>query len=163
MSKNKDILYDNKVVRKPWGYEYVVFRNKNNLSVTLLNIDYNQTTSLHCHPQKKTGYYNINYLCTAFLTYFFLEIYKKKYKSKISIKKNLIYVLLATVADVMPIRKINRLLAIKTIKNFKMNEDIVFTNISKILKFKKKLEIEELGYLIAPIFNYVARRFVCKL
>ncbi len=54
--KNKDILYDNKVVRKPWGYEYVVFRNKNNLSVTLLNIDYNQTTSLHCHPQKKSGF-----------------------------------------------------------------------------------------------------------
>ena len=56
MSKNKDILYDNKVVRKTWGYEYVVFRNKNNLSVTLLNIDYNQTTSLHCHPQKKSGF-----------------------------------------------------------------------------------------------------------
>ncbi len=56
MSKNKDILYDNKVVRKPWGYEYVVFRNKNNLSVTLLNIDYNQTTSLHCHPKKKSGF-----------------------------------------------------------------------------------------------------------
>lgn len=56
MSENKDILYDNKIVRKPWGYEYVVFRNKNNLSVTLLNIDYNQTTSLHCHPQKKSGF-----------------------------------------------------------------------------------------------------------
>ena len=56
MNKNKDILYDNKVVRKPWGYEYVVFRNKNNLSVTLLNIDYNQTTSLHCHPKKKSGF-----------------------------------------------------------------------------------------------------------
>ena len=38
--KKKDSLYDNRVVIKPWGYEYVVYRNSNNLSVTLLNIDY---------------------------------------------------------------------------------------------------------------------------
>ena len=54
--KKKDSLYDNRVVIKPWGYEYVVYRNSNNLSVTLLNIDYNQTTSLHCHPKKKSGF-----------------------------------------------------------------------------------------------------------
>ena len=28
----------------------------NHLSVTLLNIEYNKTTSLHCHPQKKSGF-----------------------------------------------------------------------------------------------------------
>ena len=138
--------------------KYIKNLKKNSIIIDHHNIQqpYPQT-EVFINPQKKTGYYNINYLCTAFLTYFFLEIYKKRYKSKISIKKNLIYVLLATVADVMPIRKINRLLAIKTIKNFKINEDIIFTNISKILKFKKKLEIEELGYLIAPIFNSAGR------
>ena len=52
----KDKVYDNKVVNKPWGYEYVVYRNANNLCVTLLNIEYNKTTSLHCHPQKKSGF-----------------------------------------------------------------------------------------------------------
>jgi len=56
MSKLKDKLYDNRIVQKPWGYEYVVFRNKNNLSVTLLNINFNKKTSLHCHPQKKSGF-----------------------------------------------------------------------------------------------------------
>ena len=138
--------------------KYIKNLKKNSIIIDHHNIQqpYPQT-EVFINPQKKTGYYNINYLCTAFLTYFFLEIYKKRYKSKISIKKNLIYVLLATVADVMPIRKINRLLAIKTIKNFKIDEDIIFTNISKILKFKKKLEIEELGYLIAPIFNSAGR------
>ena len=138
--------------------KYIKNLKKNSIIIDHHNIQqpYPQT-EVFINPQKKTGYHNINYLCTAFLTYFFLDIYKKKYKSKISIKKNLIYVLLATVADVMPIRKINRLLAIKTIKNFKINEDIIFTNISKILKFKKKLEIEELGYLIAPIFNSAGR------
>ena len=54
--KSTSSFYDNKVVLKPWGYEYVVFRNKNNnLSVTLLNINYNKSTSLHCHP-KKSGF-----------------------------------------------------------------------------------------------------------
>ncbi len=54
--KIKNSFYDNKIVFKPWGYEYVVYRNANNLCVTLLNIEYNKTTSLHCHPQKKSGF-----------------------------------------------------------------------------------------------------------
>ena len=58
--KKKDSLYDNKLVKKPWGYEYVVYRNKNNLSVTLLKINYKQRTSLHCHPQKKSGFILLN-------------------------------------------------------------------------------------------------------
>ena len=45
--KKKDSLYDNRLVNKPWGNEYVVYRNKNNLCVTLLKINYNQSTSLH--------------------------------------------------------------------------------------------------------------------
>jgi len=54
--KNKNSFYDNKIVFKPWGYEYVIYRNANHLSVTLLNIDYNKGTSLHCHPSKKSGF-----------------------------------------------------------------------------------------------------------
>jgi len=56
MNKKKSSFYDNRVVNKPWGNEYVVYRNSNKLSVTLLNIDYNKKTSLHCHPTKKTGF-----------------------------------------------------------------------------------------------------------
>ncbi|MDC0059708.1 hypothetical protein OAJ18_01665 [Pelagibacteraceae bacterium] len=54
--KNKNKFYDNKVVRKPWGYEYTIYRNLNHLAVTLLKINYNKQTSLHCHPKKKTGF-----------------------------------------------------------------------------------------------------------
>ena len=54
--KKIDSFYDNKIVNKPWGYEYVVYRNLNHLSVTLLSINYNKTTSLHCHPNKKSGF-----------------------------------------------------------------------------------------------------------
>ena len=55
--KKIDSFYDNRIVDKPWGYEYVVYRNFNNLSVTLLSINYNKTTSLHCHPKKKVVLY----------------------------------------------------------------------------------------------------------
>ena len=39
--KKIDSFYDNRIVNKPWGYEYVVYRNLNHLSVTLLSINYN--------------------------------------------------------------------------------------------------------------------------
>lgn len=48
--------YDTKKVIKPWGSEYVVFRDKSNISITLLNINKNKNTSFHCHPNKKTGF-----------------------------------------------------------------------------------------------------------
>ncbi len=56
MNKKKNLSYDKKIVHKPWGREHVVYRNDNKLSVTLLKIDYNKSTSLHCHPTKKTGF-----------------------------------------------------------------------------------------------------------
>ena len=44
------------VIKKPWGVEYVVYRNKKNLSVTYLRIKVYQQTSLRCHYKKKTGF-----------------------------------------------------------------------------------------------------------
>ena len=55
--KNKSSFYDNKIVFKPWGHEYVVYRNANHLSVTSIkHMNYNKSTSLHCHPSKKSGF-----------------------------------------------------------------------------------------------------------
>ena len=56
MKLKKNSFYDSRIVFKPWGYEYVVFRHKKMLSITLLNINSNKSTSLHCHPTKKTGF-----------------------------------------------------------------------------------------------------------
>ena len=47
--------FENIIVEKPWGYEYVIYSNKK-LCITYLNILYNHGTSLHCHPNKKTGF-----------------------------------------------------------------------------------------------------------
>ena len=56
MNQKKNAYYDNRIVFKPWGHEYVVYRYKDILSVTLLNINPGKSTSLHCHPTKKTGF-----------------------------------------------------------------------------------------------------------
>lgn len=51
---NKD--YSNRVIIKPWGEEYVIFKNKKKIAITYLKIKKGYSTSLHCHPIKKTGF-----------------------------------------------------------------------------------------------------------
>ena len=40
--------------KKPWGYEYLIYQN-DEVAIWHLFIDKWQKTSLHCHPNKKTG------------------------------------------------------------------------------------------------------------
>jgi mannose-6-phosphate isomerase-like protein (cupin superfamily) len=54
--KHKTDAYDKKIVKKPWGFEYTIFRNLNKLAITYVNILPKKQTSLHCHPSKKTGF-----------------------------------------------------------------------------------------------------------
>ncbi len=54
MTKNK--TYDNRVVIKPWGEEYNIFRNKKKIAITYLKLKKGFSTSLHSHPVKKTGF-----------------------------------------------------------------------------------------------------------
>jgi hypothetical protein len=44
----------NYIVPKPWGYEYLIFENEK-IGIWLLHLNKNEKTSLHCHPDKKTG------------------------------------------------------------------------------------------------------------
>ena len=46
--------YKNIVVKKPWGYEYLMFEN-DFVAIWVLHLKKNQTTSMHCHPRKKTS------------------------------------------------------------------------------------------------------------
>lgn len=41
-------------IKKPWGYEYLLFQNEN-VAIWHLFINAYQQTSLHSHPNKKTG------------------------------------------------------------------------------------------------------------
>ena len=70
--------YENLIVEKPWGFEYVIYSN-DKLAITYLDIKYNHSTSLHCHPIKKTGY-----IVLSGATEFQLGFYKKQFLSALS-------------------------------------------------------------------------------
>jgi single-stranded-DNA-specific exonuclease len=105
------------------------------------------------NPKKNNGYTEYDYLCATALSYFFLDLLIKEIKSEIIIKDYLIYVLLATVCDVMPLRKLNRLIAIHTLKNFDITKNLPLQVLFKLCEKKNEININDLGYLIGPILN----------
>ena len=105
------------------------------------------------NPKKNNGYIQYDYFCATTLTYFFLELLINKIKTNFIIKDYLIFVLLATVCDVMPLRYVNRLIAIKTLNEFDFNKIIPVKNIYKALNRSNKITIDDLGFLIGPILN----------
>ena len=92
-------------------------------------------------------------LCATALTYFFVEILINKTKSNFKLSNFLIYVLLATVCDIMPLRKINKILARTTIDTFVLKENICLNYIFEQYNLKRKLTVDDLGFLIGPIIN----------
>ena len=105
------------------------------------------------NPKKDTGYIEYDYLCATTLVYFFLDALSQKIKSKINISDYLIYVLLATVCDVMPLRKLNRLIALEVLKDFDIKKNLAINELFELSEKKNKLNINDLGYLIGPILN----------
>ncbi len=105
------------------------------------------------NPKKNNENSSKDYFCATTLTYFFLKILEKKTKSSFDVSKYLIYALLALVCDVMPLRKINRSIALNLINDFDINDNIAFKTLYKLCDRKNKISIEDLGYLIGPIIN----------
>jgi len=137
--------------------EAIDFLNKN--EIKSLIIDHHEINkpfpkaNAIINPKKDNGYKEYDYLCATTLTYFFLDLLIKEIKSKINIADYLIYVLLATVCDVMPLRKLNRLIALNALKNFEITKNLPFNTLFEIKKIKNKITINDLGYLIGPILN----------
>ena len=137
--------------------EAVAFLNNNKIKSLIIdhheiNKPFPEANAI-INPKKDNGYIEYDYLCATTLVYFFLDLLSRKIKSKIQMSDYLIYVLLATVCDVMPIRKLNRLIAITTLKNFDINKNIAFNTLFNLNDKKNKLNINDLGYLIGPILN----------
>ena len=107
------------------------------------------------NPKKIIDYSSYNYVCASFLVYFFIDKFIKKKKLKINFTNNLPYVLLSTIADVMPLRKLNRILALEVFNNKQIN--FFFSQFLEINKINRPLEIDDLGYLISPILNSAGR------
>jgi single-stranded-DNA-specific exonuclease len=137
--------------------EAIDFLNEN--SIKSLIIDHHEINkpfpkaSVIINPKKDNGYIEYDYLCATTLVYFFLDLLSQKTKNNIKISDYLIYVLLATVCDVMPLRKLNRLIALVVLKNFDINKNTAFNELFNLNNKKNKLNINDLGYLIGPILN----------
>ena len=133
------------------------FLNENN--VKSLIIDHHEINKpfpdANCiiNPKKDNGYIEYDYLCATTLAYFFLDLLVEKIKSRIQISDFLIYVLLATVCDVMPLRKLNRIIALVALKDFDINKNIALKELFNLLDKKNKININDIGYLIGPILN----------
>ncbi|MDB4119398.1 single-stranded-DNA-specific exonuclease RecJ [Candidatus Pelagibacter sp.] len=129
-NKIKSIIIDHHEINKPYPVSNVIINPKKNITRN-----------------------EESYLCATSLTYFFLDYFIKKNNSNFKIHNYLIYVLLATVSDVMPLRKINKIIASNVIKEFKINDNAVFKFIFDQLGLNKKFSIDDLGFLIGPIIN----------
>ena len=105
------------------------------------------------NPKKNNGYIEYDYLCATTLVYFFLDLLIKNFKNEINIRKFLIYVLLATVCDVMPLRKLNRLISMIALREFELESNLAIKEIYNLNDIKKRIDINDLGYLIGPILN----------
>ena len=121
-----------------------------------INKPYPKSDSL-INPKKDIDFYLKDYFCATTLSYFFLENLAKRLKSSFKISDFLIYVLLALVCDVMPLRKINRSIAINVIKNFDIKKNLAFKTLYNLTGKKNILSIDDLGYFIGPIINSSGR------
>ena len=102
---------------------------------------------------KKINNKETSLLCATSLTYFFIDILIKKSLSNFKLSKFLIYVLLATICDVMPLRKINKIIAQNVLNNFKLKDNEAISFIFDQYHLKKDITVEDLGFLIGPIIN----------
>ena len=139
------------------SHEAIDFLNENKIKSIIIdhheiNKPFPKATAI-INPKKDNGYIKYDYLCATTLVYFFLDLLSQKTRNNIKISDYLIYVLLATVCDVMPLRKLNRLIALVVLKNFDINKNIAFNQLFNLNNKKNKLNINDLGYLIGPILN----------
>lgn len=109
------------------------------------------------NPKKECDYKIYDYYCSANLTFLFLDVFIKKNSLKVNLKDLHIYVALATIADVMPLRKNNRFFLQQTLKNFDLNNNLILKKIFQFKKMNKKLDYGDLAFLIAPMLNSAGR------
>ena len=141
--------------------EAIDFLNENNIrSIIIDHHEINKPfpkSNTIINPKKNNNYIKYEYLCATALTYFFLDILITKTKSNFNLSNFLIYVLLATVCDVMPLRKINKIIATQVLKKFDIKDNIAFQILFEQIGINKKITIDDLGFLIGPIINSKGR------
>ena len=137
--------------------EAIEYLNQNNIkSIIIDHHEINKPyprSNVIINPKKNSSNTEKSFLCATSLTYFFIEFLIKKTQSNFILSNLLIYVLLATICDVMPLRKINKIIAQNTIDDFNLKDNFALNYIFEKFNLKKKISIDDLGFLIGPIIN----------
>jgi single-stranded-DNA-specific exonuclease len=137
--------------------EAINYLNQNNIKSIIIDhheINYPYPRSdVIINPKKDFIKKENSLLCATALTYFFIDILIKKTKSNFKLSNFLIYVLLATICDVMPQRKINKIIAKNTMENFNLKNNPALSYLFDQYNYNKKITIDDLGFLIGPIIN----------
>ena len=139
------------------SYDAINYLNQQNIkSIVIDHHDINKPypkCGALINPKKNITNSEHSFLCATALTYFFIDFLEKKNKSNFNLLKFLIYVLLASVCDVMPLRKINKIIGQNAIKDFNLKDNPAIKYLLDQNNFKRKITIEDLGFLIGPIIN----------
>ena len=137
--------------------EAINYLNQNNIkSIIIDHHEINKPyprSNVIINPKKNFSNIEKSFLCATSLTYFFIDFLIKKSQSNFKLSNLLIYVLLATICDVMPLRKINKIIAQNTIDDFNLKNNVALKYIFEKFNLKKKISIDDLGFLIGPIIN----------
>ena len=122
--------------------EAIDYLNKNNVKSIIIdhheiNKPYPRSNAI-INPKKNSSNLEKSFLCATSLTYFFVDFLIKKSRSNFKLSNLLIYVLLATICDVMPLRKINKIIAQNTISDFNLKDNFPLKYIFNQFSLKKK-------------------------
>ena len=96
-----------------------------------------------------------NNVCTATLTFFLIDIIKEKLNSDFKLNDYLIFCIMSTICDVMPLKGINRRILSIGFRNI----DIKNKGLKKLISnnLKKKLSYQDIGFNIGPLINSSGR------
>ena len=141
------------------SHEVINYLKRNNIKTIIIdhhivnNFDVPKSDIL-INPIKDKVLIDENNVCTATLTFFLVDIINKKINSKFKLSDYLIFCLISTICDVMPLRGFNRkILTIGFKKLFIKNKGL-----KKLIdNQKKKLSYHDIGFKIGPLINSSGR------
>mgnify|MGYP000907676535 CR=1 FL=1 len=109
------------------------------------------------NPKKNCNYNALSYFCSSTLVYYFISSFLNNKDLINTYDKNLINVVLASICDVMPLRRLNRIIAKNVINNFQDQDNYIYKKILNLKKINRPIEINDFGFLIGPIINSAGR------
>ncbi len=119
----------------------------NNLDIPVSDILINPVKN----NQKKIN----NNVCAATLTFFLVDLINKKLNSKFKLNDYLIFCLISTICDVMPLKGFNRKMLSIGFRNLIIKNKGLKKLISSNLK--KKITYQDIGFNIGPLINASGR------